>query len=268
MALFVFSSLSGGQLAKNKTLIALRMFLYILIYIDLKTVLWMTDPNSFHCTASILSCIYGAKCEAFTNTKILIQARCDTLDLWVPPLLYSDAQFELQSVVLAASTCLEALIAAMGLALELFVRTSKGTFWWVFFLKGLKLAETKHLGFKSFFFLFLKLWVSLRPSSTRPPSSTHWASCLNVFTRKEGAIRRGLESRSEDQRDLFVYSQKVLFVLPALTMAQFFSSSSLSIGLLLLLVAYTAAGKGCNCASGFELHQSVGQWSVGADSDV
>lgn len=154
----------------------------------------------------------------------------------------------------------------MGLALELFVRTSKGTFWWVFFRKGLKLSETKHLGFKSFFFLFFKLWVSPRPSSTRPPSSTHWASCPTVFTRKEGAIRRGLESRSEDHQDFFVYSPKVLFALPAFTMAQFFSSSSLSIGLLLLLlVAYTAAGKGCNCASGFEVHQSVAQWSVGAD---
>lgn len=71
-------------------------------------------------------------------------------------------------------------------------------------------------------------------------------------------------SRSEEHQDVFIHSQKVLFVPPAFTMAQCFSSSSSSIGLLFLLVVYTAAGKGCNCASGFEVDQSEGQWSEGS----
>lgn len=104
-------------------------------------------------------------------------------------------------------------------------------------------------------FKYLKIWASglffllVRPAPVPGPALFHTTSVLSgCFHKERGSNQRGLERTTWGPSSLWIF-----FALPTFTMSQCSSSSSsLSVGLLFLLVAYTAAGKGCSCVSGFQ----------------
>lgn len=150
--------------------------------------------------------------------------------------------------------------------------------------QNLHLITVNHIKSKSSLQKPGSLWLSSDlsplPSKTLPPLPRYWAFCSasNVFIRKLGATkssREGLESkragRREEElwrrRNLFIFRFRIkgdlgslflsftlffslfphtLFVTscsPGFTMTRPFASS---VGLIFLLIGYTAAGKGCS----------------------